>query len=133
MEKNIKQEALCDLVHLSQSVLSKDEKMPMIDDEMLQRFAKALEVPLGYLKTEEEETPIVVFENNNTFTDNKGEVNFVGNTDHTNDNDNNNSYNQTTNYHPTDKISELYERIIKDREQKISSLENRIHELEQKE
>ena len=63
IEKNIKQEALSKSVHLSQPAISKYEKMKVIDDEMLQRFARALNVPFDYLKTLEEDAQTVVFEN----------------------------------------------------------------------
>ena len=36
--------------------------MKVIDDEMLQRFARALNVPFDYLKTLEEDAQTVVFE-----------------------------------------------------------------------
>lgn len=65
IEKNIKQDALFDLVHLSQSAISKYEKAQVIDDEMLERFAKALNVPFEDLKTFEEEVPMIIFENRN--------------------------------------------------------------------
>lgn len=58
------QEGLSELVHLSQPAVSKYEKMKVIDDEMLQRFARALNVPFDYLKTLEEDAQTVVFENN---------------------------------------------------------------------
>lgn len=64
VEKNMNQEGLSELVHLSQPAVSKYEKMRVIDDEMLQRFARALNVPFDYLKTLEEDAQTVVFENN---------------------------------------------------------------------
>ena len=64
IEKNMNQEGLSELVHLSQPAVSKYEKMKVIDDEMLQRFARALNVPFDYLKTLEEDAQTVVFENN---------------------------------------------------------------------
>lgn len=64
IEKNMNQEGLSKLVHLSQPAVSKYEKMKVIDDEMLQRFARALNVPFDYLKTLEEDAQTVVFENN---------------------------------------------------------------------
>ena len=63
VEKNMNQEGLSELVHLSQPAVSKYEKMRVIDDEMLQRFARALNVPFDYLKTLEEDAQTVVFEN----------------------------------------------------------------------
>lgn len=124
LSQNIKQEALCELVHLNQPTISKYERMPVICDEILQRFAKAMNVSIDDLKTMEEETPMVLFENNNTFTDNKGEVDFIGNTcDESN--------NHTANYNPIDKVSELFERLLKEKDERISILEKRINELEQ--
>ena len=64
IEKDMNQEGLSELVHLSQPAVSKYEKMKVIDDEMLQRFARALNVPFDYLKTLEEDAQTVVFENN---------------------------------------------------------------------
>lgn len=132
VEKNIKQDALCDLVHLSQSAISKYEKMQVIDDEMLQRFAKALNVPVEDLKLFEEAVPMVVFENNNTnnsFADNKGEVDFSsGNyNDHSEAEDN-----RTLTYHPIDKVTELFERLLKEKDERIAMLENAVRELKQK-
>ena len=54
IEKNMNQEVLSQLVHLSQSAVSKYEQMRVIDDEMLHRFSRALGVPFEYLKSLEE-------------------------------------------------------------------------------
>lgn len=64
IEKNMNQEVLSQLVHLSQSAVSKYEQMRVIDDEMLHRFSRALGVPFEYLKSLEEDAQTVVFENN---------------------------------------------------------------------
>ena len=53
--------------------------MKVIDDEMLQRFARALNVPFDYLKTLEEDAQTVVFENN---TVNDSEQNTGGERNH---------------------------------------------------
>lgn len=72
IEKNIKQDALAALVNMTQPNVSKYEKMRVIEDEMLNRFARALNVPVEYLKTLEEDAPSVVFENiTNNVHDNK--------------------------------------------------------------
>ena len=42
IEKNIKQDALAALVNMTQPNVSKYEKMRVIEDEMLNRFARAL-------------------------------------------------------------------------------------------
>ena len=64
IEKNMNQEVLSQLVHLSHSAVSKYEQLRVIDDEMLHRFSRALGVPFEYLKSLEEDAQTVVFENN---------------------------------------------------------------------
>ena len=96
IEKNMNQEVLSQLVHLSQSAVSKYEQMRVIDDEMLHRFSRALGVPFEYLKSLEEDAQTVVFENN-----------------------------------PIEKITELYERLLKEKDEKYAALERRLQNIEQ--
>ncbi|WP_165042566.1 helix-turn-helix domain-containing protein [Dysgonomonas sp. ZJ709] len=56
--KGIKQESMADMVHLSQQTVSRYESAQVIDDEMLERFAKALDVSVEEIKTMEEEAGI---------------------------------------------------------------------------
>lgn len=132
IEKNIKQDALCDLVHLSQSAISKYEKMRVIDDEMLQRFAKALDVPVEELKELEEEVPMVVFENNTstnnveaTTSNNGGNINTGLNNEYTGSNEN-------IIHNPLDKVNELFERLLKEKDERIALLEEQLREWKQK-
>ena len=74
IEKNMNQEVLSQLVHLSQSAVSKYEQMRVIDDEMLHRFSRALDVPFEYLKSLEEDAQTVVFENNTVMIRNNIQV-----------------------------------------------------------
>lgn len=122
IEKNLKQEVLSELVHLSQPAVSKYEKTRVIDDEMLHRFARALEVPFEYLKTLEEDAPSIVFENN-TVNNND---NASGNVQYAQDNENV----STNHIHPIDKCAELYERLLKEKEEKYTILEQRLNSLE---
>lgn len=116
VEKNMNQEGLSELVHLSQPAVSKYEKMRVIDDEMLQRFARALNVPFDYLKTLEEDAQTVVFENNtvNDSEQNTGgaKINIGTVKSYTEDTDSSND-NRVNNFNPIDKITELYERLLK--------------------
>ena len=102
IEKNMNQEVLSQLVHLSQSAVSKYEQMRVIDDEMLHRFSRALGVPFEYLKSLEEDAQTVVFENNTV-----------------------------NNYNPIEKITELYERLLKEKDEKYAALERRLQNIEQ--
>ena len=115
IEKGIKQDAMSELVHLSQPAISRYERTKTIDDEILQRFARALNVPIEYLKTLEEDAPSVVFESiTNDVHDNKEGVTVPGY-----------SNNQTNAF-----ITELYERLLKEKDEKYAALEQRIQNLE---
>ncbi|CDA84607.1 MULTISPECIES: helix-turn-helix domain-containing protein [Bacteroides] len=124
IEKNMNQEGLSELVHLSQPAVSKYEKMRVIDDEMLQRFARALNVPFDYLKTLEEDAQTVVFENitNNGNAGTNANIGFV---------DEVGEDNRVNNFNPIDKITELYERLLKEKDEKYAALERRLQHIEQ--
>lgn len=121
IEKNIKQEALSELVHLSQPAISKYEKMRVIDDEMLQRFARALNVPFDYLKNTEEDAQTVVFENNTVNNNDNASASIDG---YIGEN------NGVNNFNPIDKITELYERLLKEKDEKYAALEQRLQHIE---
>jgi len=124
VEKNMNQEGLSELVHLSQPAVSKYEKMRVIDDEMLQRFARALNVPFDYLKTLEEDAQTVVFENitNNGNAATNANIGFV---------DEVGEDNRVNNFNPIDKITELYERLLKEKDEKYAALERRLQHIEE--
>ena len=133
IEKNMNQEGLSELVHLSQPAVSKYEKMKVIDDEMLQRFARALNVPFDYLKTLEEDAQTVVFENN-TVNDSEqntsgAKINIGTVKSYTEDTDSSND-NRVNNFNPIDKITELYERLLKEKDEKYAALEHRLQNIE---
>ncbi len=134
VEKNMNQEGLSELVHLSQPAVSKYEKMRVIDDEMLQRFARALNVPFDYLKTLEEDAQTVVFENNtvNDSEQNTGGAKISIGTvkSYTEDTDSSND-NRVNNFNPIDKITELYERLLKEKDEKYAALERRLQHIEE--
>ena len=134
VEKNMNQEGLSELVHLSQPAVSKYEKMRVIDDEMLQRFSRALNVPFHYLKTLEEDAQTVVFENNtvNDSEQNTGGAKISIGTvkSYTEDTDSSND-NRVNNFNPIDKITELYERLLKEKDEKYAALERRLQHIEE--
>lgn len=132
IENNMSQKALSQLVNLSQSAVSKYELTRMIDDEMLHRFARALKVPAEYLKNLEEDAPSVVFENNTVNMNNSEQsaggsdisIGFVqpsiADEDH-----------RINNYNPIEKVAELYERLLKEKDEKYAALERRLQHIEQ--
>ena len=121
IEKNIKQEALSQLVNMSQSNVSKYESARVIDDEILQRFARALNVPFEYLKELEENAPSVIFQNN---TVNNNEQAHGNTTQMGYDNTNHNHFN------PVEKMAEIYERLLKEKDEKYAALERRLESVE---
>lgn len=139
IEKNMNQEALSKLVNLSQSAVSKYELTKVIDDEMLQRFAHALDIPVKYLKGMEEDAQTVIFENNavtNTNSDNSQQstsksestvhLGFI-----TSSYSSANEDNRVSHYNPIEKVSELYERLLKEKDEKYTALERRLQHIEQ--
>ena len=131
IEKNMNQEGLSELVHLSQPAVSKYEKMKVIDDEMLQRFARALNVPFDYLKTLEEDAQTVVFENNtvNNSEQSTGGANISMGIVKSDTEDSIND-SRVNNFNPIDKITELYERLLKEKDEKYAALERRLQNIE---
>ena len=122
IEKNMNQEVLSQLVHLSQSAVSKYEQMRVIDDEMLHRFSRALGVPFEYLKSLEEDAQTVVFENNTVNNNDQASANIGGYVEENN---------RGNNYNPIEKITELYERLLKEKDEKYAALERRLQNIEQ--
>lgn len=120
-EKNMKQETLSSLVNLTQSAVSKYESMKMIEDKVLEKFAKALDIPVEDLKTLEEEAPMMVFENNtnNIETVNGGNIGPSG-------------YEYSTINNPLDKINDLFERLLKEKDERIAMLEKQLADSKQK-
>lgn len=131
IEKDMNQEGLSELVHLSQPAVSKYEKMKVIDDEMLQRFARALNVPFDYLKTLEEDAQTVVFENNtvNNSEQSVGGANISMGIVKSDTEDSIND-SRVNNFNPIDKITELYERLLKEKDEKYAALERRLQNIE---
>lgn len=94
MLKNIKQGDLAEKISTTQPNVSKHENAPVLDDELLERYAKALDVSVEALKTMEE---------------NDNEVNH---------------------FNPIEKISELYERLLQEIDDKFAAVDKRLRHLE---
>lgn len=127
IEKNMNQDILSEKVSMSQPTVSRYESMRIIEDDILERFAKALNVPKDYLKTLEEDAPSIVFENN-SITNNGGDTQITQaayNDEVLNDN-------KVNNANSIDKITELYERLLKDKDDMIAELQQHIDFLEGK-
>lgn len=121
MLKNIKQEELAEKISTTQPNVSKHENAAALDDELLQRYAKALDVSVEALKTMEDNASTVVFESNVVNNeDNVGASTHIGYT-----NDTNNPI-----FNPIDKLTELYERLLQEKDDKFAAMERRVQNLE---
>lgn len=121
--KGLVQKTLADLLGMSQQRLSQIESTKIVSDEILQKVAEITGVSLEDLKTMEEPMSIYIENNNNTIQDasDVGSISVGDSVD-----------GSTITYHvnPIDKITELYERLLKADQEKIKELEQRIAELE---
>lgn len=124
IKRNLKQEALAELVHMTQQNVSRYEATKVIDDKTLDKFAKALDMSVEDLKTTQDAAPLMV-ENNNTYTEN-GTVNGVNQGSYWGEQ----TFHIEPTVHPLDKMVELYERMLKTSYERIKELEERLAELE---
>lgn len=125
--QGLKQDAMASLVNLSQQTVSRYEATREIDMEMLERFAKALNVPVETLENMGEDAPMIFFENNNITNTNNDKVNNNNNLGSGFDiNDNS----QNT-FNPIEKVVELYERLLKEEKDRNDALNERLAALEE--
>ncbi len=110
MLKGMKQETLASQIGLSQSTLSKLEQSPTIDDSKLMLIAEALGVSVDTIKNFNEDA--VINHMNNIHNNHDSSVNAV-------------IYYQMS---PVDKITELFERLLKAEREKIELLEALLRE-----
>lgn len=116
----LKQSVLADILGVSQQRMSQLESQRIIRDEILEKISQATGVSVEDLKTMEEPMSVYI-ENNNTISDSSN-IGSVG--------DQIDGYTQTYNIAPIEKIVELYERLLKAKQEQIEELEKRLAELE---
>ena len=122
----IKQEALAAEMGLSQALISTYEQRKVLNDDVIERFAKALNVAPELIK-ELEEDPVTFIVENNTF-ENGSVNNIASSSDISNENCGNT-------YNPIEQILELskektvlYERMLELEKEKSALLEQMIKE-----
>ena len=110
----IKQEALATEMGLSQALISTYEQRKVLNDDVIERFAKALNVAPELIKDLEEDPVTVIIENNKLDNNSGSAYNYIAG-----DNIINN---------PIDKIAELFERLLEKEQEKIVLLEKLLGE-----
>jgi len=120
----IKQEALAAEMGLSQALISTYEQRKVLNDDVIERFAKALNVAPELIK-ELEEDPVTLIIENNTFEE--GSIANISNVSEGNNN--------TITNNPIEQILELskektilYERMLELEKEKSTLLEQMIKE-----
>ncbi|PXV67975.1 helix-turn-helix protein [Dysgonomonas alginatilytica] len=114
---DITQEDLAFRVNMSQSKVSALELEEVIDDSVLDKFATALNVPVNFLKNFEPEEVINsynVYENEFSMThaeNSQGDIMGQKIVER-----------EENIYNPLDKVSELYERLLKEKDKQIEEL-----------
>lgn len=96
-----KQETLAEQLGVSQRTISKLESKETIEDEMLDKIAQALGVPIQAIMNFSEDSTANFI---NTFYDNSG-------------------FNYQCSFNPLDKVIELYERMLQAEKEKVALLE----------
>lgn len=119
--KGLKVENLEKALQLSQTQVQELMEMKKIDDEMLDKLAKALDVSVETIKNMKEEEPSVIFENNtfNINNDNGTNSNIVGQTNH-------NKYDNVS----FTQIIDAYRLMLKQEREEVHKLQKRVDELE---
>jgi len=103
---DIKQDVIATELKISQQAMSKLEKKEVISDETLEKISKVLGVPFEVIKN----------------FNNELAVNIIANTF----NDSSSSFVYQQNVNPIEKITELYERLLKSEQEKNVLLEKMI-------
>lgn len=100
----VKQELIANELNMTQQAISKLEQKEQIDDEILDRVSKVLNIPLDAIKNLSDEATTNYI---NTFYDNQGNGFFANN----------------VTFNPIDKIVDLYERLLAAEKEKVAILE----------
>ncbi|TWP24025.1 helix-turn-helix domain-containing protein [Apibacter muscae] len=101
--RNINQEVLAEKIGVSQATLSGYEKKDKLEQEVLEKLAKALEIPVEAITEINEGAPINIF--SGTWNDSSVAQNY-----------------QPT-FNTLDKIVELYEKLLETEKEKVRLLE----------
>lgn len=116
--RGLKQEALAEMIGITQQTMSHHEKQKVVNPDILKRISGALNVPEDVLQSLEDDNITFIIENN-TFGSNDN-IGIGGHVVQDNDNV----------YNPMDKIVELIEKLLEHEQMKSKKLEKRLIRLE---
>ena len=128
--QGLSQKQLGELVHLVQQRISYYEEKKEIDPEMLDRFAKALKVPVELIKNMEEDSQLSFYIENNT----QENENSPGNKNVTvNESDNStNNYTDKALYTALEQMQKLYEKGMELYANSLQSNNNLLKTLQER-
>lgn len=106
--RGINQDVLADKIGVSQATLCGYEKKEKLEKDVLEKLAKALDIPIEAITEVNNESPINIF--SGTWNDNAVAQNY-----------------QPT-FNPIDKIVELYERMLKTEQEKVLLLQETLRD-----
>lgn len=106
--RNINQDVLAEKIGVSQATLSGYEKRDKLEPEILEKVAKALDIPVEAITEMNDGTSINIF--SGTWQDNAYVSGYV------------------TNINPLEKVIELYERLLKSEQEKVAILQEAIQD-----
>ena len=108
----VKQDSLAFDLGLSQQAISQLEQKEALDAEVLEKIARILKVPVDAIKNFDEQAAINIISTNFT----------------SHDHSTMNGVNYYPTFNPIDKVVELYERMLKDKNEMIDRLEALLKE-----
>jgi len=114
----IKQEALATDMGITQSLVSFYEQKKEIESDMIEKFARALNVSSELIKELEEDPLTIIIENNIFENENNKDTSITTNIGNYSVEDN-----SVSNFNPVDKIVELFEKLLEKEQEKIALLE----------
>jgi len=107
----VKQEQLAQDLGITQQAVSLLEGKETIDAKLLEDVAKALHVTVESIKNYDEDATINIF--SNTFTDFKDNASAINSNCH-------------LTFNPIDKVVELYERMLKEKDEEMARLRQKL-------
>ncbi len=108
--KGIKQEVFAERMGVSQAAISKLENTANIDDERLKEIADKLGVSVQAIKRFDADAVMLWIENVNSYDQSTGSIAKV----------------EIYNVNPIEKVTELYERMLKEKNEEIEKLKKEL-------